>query len=107
MNALKQTDLRFLYFNSPAKKVAHFWIEQVVDGFHFRDLPFLNDSKHFTSKSPSGTNAGTSPEDNLHYSHHMTRELPESYQIIQDIFVSPNEESSSSSSIEESSTKYV
>jgi hypothetical protein len=83
----------------------------VVDGFNFRDLPFLNDSNHLTSESPSGINAGTSPEDSLHYSHHMTRELAESYKIIQDIFVSPNEESSSSNSIEESSsessTKYA
>ena len=76
------------------QKVVRFWIDQGVEGFYIRDLPFLYESKHFTSESPSGSNAGISPEDYLHYSHNMTRDLAESYQIIQDIFVSPIQESS-------------
>jgi len=63
------------------QKVVRFWIDHGVDGFYIRDLPFLYESKHFTSESPSSANAGISPEDYLYYSHNTTLDLPESYTV--------------------------
>jgi alpha-glucosidase len=72
------------------QRVVSFWLDQGVDGFYIRDLPFLFEDRDLRDETPLSQNSysGASSDDYASYRHENTRDLSESYQIIQDLFVS-------------------
>lgn len=54
-----------------------------VNGFYVRDAAFLYEDAQLTDESQLGNT-----QDYASFSHNFTRDLPESYQAINDIFAS-------------------
>ncbi|KAK4008132.1 hypothetical protein OUZ56_013285 [Daphnia magna] len=65
------------------KNAANFWLDKGVNGFHVRDAAFLYEDAQLTDESQLGNT-----QDYASFSHNFTRDLPESYQAINDIFAS-------------------
>ena len=64
--------------------MVQFWIGQGVDGFNIRDLSFWLEDKQLRNE----TQIYFSSNDYTSYTHNYTRDLNESYEIVNDIFVS-------------------
>nr|CAH0113779.1 unnamed protein product [Daphnia galeata] len=64
------------------KTAVNFWLGLGVDGFYLRDVAFLYEDVQLTDESQYSTSS-----DYAFNSHNMTRDLAESYQTVNDIFI--------------------
>ena len=71
---------KYWYFN--VKTAVNFWLGLGVDGFYLRDVAFLYEDVQLTDESQYSTSS-----DYAFNSHNMTRDLAESYQTVNDIFI--------------------
>lgn len=64
------------------KNAANFWLELGVDGFYLRDVAFLYEDAQLTDENQWSTS-----QDYAFNSHNNSRDLAESYQAVNDIFI--------------------
>ena len=66
-----------------SKAAANFWLDRGLDGFYLRDSPFLYEDAQLTDENQIVSGS----QEYVSLSHNYTRDLAESYQAVNDIFI--------------------
>lgn len=64
------------------REVILFWLRKGVDGFRVDSVPFLFET-NYTSDEPKSSKEGTTEDDYENLDHILTKDLPETYKLVQ------------------------